>query len=732
MELYVLDDRLRKVQVVDAFESLIWTERFAESGDFQLVIASTNKTRNLLLKGTMVTVDDSYRVMTIENIEHKEDQTGRSMLTISGHSIEDVLKSRVAKESLSDLTSDSDWELTGTPTQIVKHLLEHICLDGALSPNDIIPYLVEGDFLATPGSWFAQNPDLIWDDTTGVWDDYTAGAYAGEELVEDEITVLIRPANLYDTIKNICDVYNLGFRFVCDFSPKPKENLHLNPVLATNDIDWWEAAGVARSSVAIPGRSDIAYAWWTGPTGAANMNDTLVTYVRGLSVGRSYTVRMLVLAQDPVWIFGVWDEILTMPASESLNTIPTVVNEVISPSSNWQMVEYTFTATTSDISIGMYAVANGTGSTPYGIVDAQVVQGSFDGSQYENSRLYFEVYQGIDRTTLQNQLPAVIFSSDLDNLQGSTEFNSIEESKNIAYVFSNLGFEVVIPVEIDPNVSGFDRRVLMVDASDVDSGKRRTLHDNPYLSEDAADYWASLNTERAPVSIPNEPDIKYAFWSNGPKNIATQRTAVAHVSGLEIGVEYSVSILVLAEVSGWDLNIFESHITDPPPAVTPFYSAPIVSNLEWQRVTATFTATSEEISVGMVASVALGTSSWGIVDPVIIEAEFLAKLPEILKQRGLSELSKVKEVHAFDGEISQFGSSYKYQRDFNLGDLTEFKSSDGVISQMRVTEHIRTHDVSGERSYPTLTKELTINPDVWYGKPEYIVWDDYEGVWEDA
>src|SRR5690606_29905795 len=85
---------------------------------------------------------------------------------------------------------------------------------------------------------------------------------------------------------------------------------------------------------------------------------------------------------------------------------------------------------------------------------------------FDNSELYFDIYSGIDRTSLQGALPPVKFSSDLDNLSDTTEFNSKAGSKNVAYVFSNNGVEVVFSEDADLGVEGFARRVLYVDASD--------------------------------------------------------------------------------------------------------------------------------------------------------------------------------------------------------------------------------------------------------------------------
>ena len=83
------------------------------------------------------------------------------------------------------------------------------------------------------------------------------------------------------------------------------------------------------------------------------------------------------------------------------------------------------------------------------------------------SQLWFDVYAGSDRTTSQSSLPAVIFSPDLDNLQDTKALSSNAAYKNVAYVFSPVGFKIVYPDNVDPTIAGFERRILIVKADDI-------------------------------------------------------------------------------------------------------------------------------------------------------------------------------------------------------------------------------------------------------------------------
>ncbi len=87
--------------------------------------------------------------------------------------------------------------------------------------------------------------------------------------------------------------------------------------------------------------------------------------------------------------------------------------------------------------------------------------------QQDMSKLWFDIYVGSDRTTAQTVLPAVVFAPEMDNLQNTKELMSIEGTKNVAYVYSPAGFQMVFAEGVDPDVDGFERHVLVVDASDI-------------------------------------------------------------------------------------------------------------------------------------------------------------------------------------------------------------------------------------------------------------------------
>lgn len=276
MELYTLDPLLRREAVIDKFESLIWTERWQEFGDFQLDIPSTSGSRTLLRAGTRLAMNKSNYVMTVESIEDGDDSENRRMLTVKGRSLESQLLDRVAKNSLADLTTSPKWTITLPPAEVARKIFHDICVLGILDPADVIPFIVEGPLLS---------PGTITEPV-------------------DPITVELDPTTVYDAIVDISKVWNLGFRMLRNF---------------------------------------------------------------------------------------------------------------------------------------------------------------------DASEIYFDVYSGSDRTSGQTVHSPVIFTPELDNLQNTKELTSIDKAKNVAYVFSPAGFQMVYAIGVDPEIEGFARKVLVVNASDITS-----------------------------------------------------------------------------------------------------------------------------------------------------------------------------------------------------------------------------------------------------------------------
>jgi hypothetical protein len=186
MEVYILDALLRRVEVVDRFISLIWTEREREVGDFELHLASTPANRNRFPTGKQLVVNESVRLMTVETVEDTTDSEGRKLLKVTGKSLENILDDRTAMKTTDFTIGNNKWKITGNAKTIIETMFNSICVTGTLSAQDVIPFLGSGAIFPT---------DSIAADPTS-FDWYQ------------------EPDTLLNAIKNLCDIFDMGFRLV--------------------------------------------------------------------------------------------------------------------------------------------------------------------------------------------------------------------------------------------------------------------------------------------------------------------------------------------------------------------------------------------------------------------------------------------------------------------------------------------------------------------------------------
>lgn len=186
MEVYILDSLYRRIQVVDRFESLIWTERFADLGDFELKMHSTLENRTRFSPGTKLAMNLSKRGMTVETVEDTTDEEGKRMLTVKGPSFEKIFDNRLTSPP-GFTNSTAKWSITDTPINIVKKIVRDICILGLRDVSDIIPGILEG-LGPYPEDTIAEPSDMV--------------------LAElDFMTV-------YSAIKQLADLYGFGFRLI--------------------------------------------------------------------------------------------------------------------------------------------------------------------------------------------------------------------------------------------------------------------------------------------------------------------------------------------------------------------------------------------------------------------------------------------------------------------------------------------------------------------------------------
>lgn len=95
MDLVVLNTNLEAESIIDTYNSLIWTERYNECGDFEVYTSATSDILNHIKQNYYISRNDSEYLMIVESIEIKADLEEGDWVTISGRSLESILDRRI-------------------------------------------------------------------------------------------------------------------------------------------------------------------------------------------------------------------------------------------------------------------------------------------------------------------------------------------------------------------------------------------------------------------------------------------------------------------------------------------------------------------------------------------------------------------------------------------------------------------------------------------------------------
>lgn len=191
MDILILDDQIRPIDIVDEYISLVWTERWNEMGDFELVTLSTSSNRQRFFPDVQICIPESRHIMIVETVEETIDVDNGSVLKVKGRDLLCVAEKRLAV-SKHPTTGEilPVWADYGfSPKDLILRKMKAICFASDIDSDDNIPYL--------------QNPEL--EESLYPTDTILEPAPAGIEWAQ-------KPMSLYAAIKEIADAYDLGFR----------------------------------------------------------------------------------------------------------------------------------------------------------------------------------------------------------------------------------------------------------------------------------------------------------------------------------------------------------------------------------------------------------------------------------------------------------------------------------------------------------------------------------------
>lgn len=173
MELLVLDESFEPFAIIDTYNSLIWTDRYNECGDFELFTAMSMDLLNVIKQDYYIRRPDSDHVMIIEKIEIDTDVEDGNTITITGRSLESLLDRRIVWNETS---------LSGSFQDGIEKLLN----ENVISPSN--------ESRKIPNFKMEKSEDQAITNLT------IEAQYKGD--------------NLYDILQILCTERNIGFKVV--------------------------------------------------------------------------------------------------------------------------------------------------------------------------------------------------------------------------------------------------------------------------------------------------------------------------------------------------------------------------------------------------------------------------------------------------------------------------------------------------------------------------------------
>lgn len=159
MEIFKLNSSYFPSTTVPIFKSLIWTERYLEAGDFEIVCEDDISILTTLPLGSLVSHTDTSEVMIVENHEVERDKEKKLKVKVSGRSFETFLENRTTTGSAQPVTDGADPPVTIVETlasmpscEAAAYIIKYKVQSGYATGGDVIPNVIVDEVVRTHDS----------------------------------------------------------------------------------------------------------------------------------------------------------------------------------------------------------------------------------------------------------------------------------------------------------------------------------------------------------------------------------------------------------------------------------------------------------------------------------------------------------------------------------------------------------------------------------------------------
>jgi len=179
MEIKLLDTNFEAFYILDNFRSFIWTDRYWEAGDFEIVVAPTSNMLSALHSVKYAALKESPHHMIIEDYNLQTDIDDGNSLIITGRSIETILSYRIPWVPIA---------MNGNLQTEIQRLLN----DNVINPTDSLRDI--SNFIFNTSS------------DTAITSLTVDSQFSGSD------------GNIYDIIAHLCKSNGIGFKIIKDIA----------------------------------------------------------------------------------------------------------------------------------------------------------------------------------------------------------------------------------------------------------------------------------------------------------------------------------------------------------------------------------------------------------------------------------------------------------------------------------------------------------------------------------
>jgi Siphovirus ReqiPepy6 Gp37-like protein len=147
---------------INGTTSVMWTERYRDPGEFEIVAPVSSNLHKFLPVGTIISHTNTLDAMIVENHNIKDDEEKDPIIQITGRSLDAILEDRIVGSNLvqaSNLISEYILSATNSWAQAVTMINDHI--QTPTDSNDRLPNFYADTSMTGSGTSEARSMDKV-------------------------------------------------------------------------------------------------------------------------------------------------------------------------------------------------------------------------------------------------------------------------------------------------------------------------------------------------------------------------------------------------------------------------------------------------------------------------------------------------------------------------------------------------------------------------------------------